>query len=168
MFWIIAYLVAACSANIVVAIFGYNALPFTALLLIPFDLTARDVLHDRWTGQWFMPRMFGLVLCGSVLSWLFCNDAQRVAIASAISFLLAGGTDTIVYSIMNKQPRSYRMITSNTLSAVVDSTCFPLIAFGTISVQLQLAQVLLKVLGGVLFVVALQSLRGKHAGNQNI
>lgn len=147
-----AYLAAACVANVAVTLFGYAALPFTAAALIPFDLTARDVLHDRWRGNWLPLRMASLVAAGSLLAWLFCNGAPAVCVASAVSFAFAGTVDTAAYALFAKATKWQRMNASNVASSIADSLCFPLVAFGAVSPALAATQVALKVAGGLAWV----------------
>ena len=154
-----AYLAAACAANVAVTLFGYAALPFTATALIPFDLTARDVLHDRWRGNWLWLRMAALVASGSTLAWLLCNGSPAVCLASAVSFCVAGIVDTLAYHGLNSVPKWQRMNISNVASSIADSVCFPLIAFGAVSLTLAVTQVALKVAGGAVWVVVFLWLR---------
>lgn len=149
---VVAYLAAACAANVAVTLFGYAALPFTAVALIPFDLTARDVLHDRWHGNWLTLRMAMLVTAGSLLSWLLCNGSPAVCVASAVSFAVAGTVDTVAYALLTGRPKWQLMNASNVASSTADSLCFPLIAFGTVSPALAATQVALKVAGGLAWV----------------
>lgn len=147
-----SYLAAACAANLAVSLFGYLALPFTAAALIPFDMTARDVLHDRWHENHLEFRMAALVVSGSLLSWLFCNGSAAVCLASAVSFCVAGAVDTTAYALMSNSPKWQRMNASNLASSITDSICFPLVAFGAVSPALAATQVVLKVAGGVVWV----------------
>jgi len=146
------YLVAACGANVAVTLFGYAALPYTAAMLIPFDLTARDVLHDRWHGNWLAARMAALVCAGSAVAWLCCDGSPSVCLASAVAFCVAGAVDSLVYAALKAAPREVRMNTSNVASSLADSVAFPLVAFGTVSAQLAATQVCLKVAGGAAWV----------------
>lgn len=145
---VVLYLAAACAANATVTVFGYAALPYTAALLIPFDLTARDVLHDRWHNDRLIIRMFALVSTGSVLSWLFCNGAPTICIASAVAFAVAAFIDTVVYAALDQTPRLVKMNGSNIASSTADSIVFPLVAFATWSPQLAATQIALKIAGG--------------------
>lgn len=150
------YLAAACAANVAVTLFGYAALPFTAAALIPFDLTARDVLHDRWSGDWLGLRMAALVASGSFLAWFLCNGSPAVCVASAVSFCIAGIVDTAVYTLLSNTQRWQRMNASNVASSIADSVCFPLIAFGVVSPAIAASQIVLKVAGGVIWVALLE------------
>lgn len=156
------YLLAACAANTLVTIFGPLALPFTGFFLIPFDLTARDYLHERWQGNWLFMRMAALVLSGSLLAWLFGGGSREVCIASGASFLLSGAADSIVYFLLKYRSIWVKMNASNLASSVVDSIAFPLIAFGGISLGIMSSQVILKVAGGLLWVWLFIYVRGRR------
>lgn len=126
------YLGAIVVANFVVAAWGQAALPFTAWVLIPFDLVTRDVLHEKWSkqpGGW-VARMIALIATGSVLTAALAWEARQVAIASFVAFLLAGATNALIYHWLRERTRFVRMNTSNAGAAVIDSVVFPVVAFG--------------------------------------
>lgn len=142
---------AACVANTVVTMFGPNALPFTAFVLIPFDLGARDVLHERWEKNNLTMRMGFLTLGGSILSWLFCWGSPGVCLASGIAFLLAGIVNWAVYSGLKGNQVWIKMATSNTFAAITDSVVFPIVAFGYFTYDLFLTQAAAKIIGGLIW-----------------
>lgn len=142
------YLCAIVTANLAVAAFGQVALIVTALVLIPFDLVARDVLHERWSGRGLVVRMACLVLTGSVLAAALNASASRVALASFAAFSIAALVDSVVYSLASRRSRLVRMNASNACGAVADSIIFPLIAFEAVSPSLSATQAALKIAGG--------------------
>ena len=157
------YLGAAVVANLSVAAFGQAALPFTAFLLIPFDLVVRDVLHERWEGPQLLTRMALLVGLGSALSFLVNANAWRVALASMLAFGTAGTVDTIVYHVVRRRSRFARMNLSNSCSAVVDSIVFPLVAFGSANAWLSASQAGAKFVGGIFWsAIFIALLRRSH------
>lgn len=145
------YLGAAAAANLAVARYGSAAMPVTAFLLIPFDLSSRDLLHERWEGRGLFLRMAALVAAGSTLSYLISPSSGRVALASAASFAVAGGADALAYHVLRGWPRSSRMNLSNVCGAVFDSVAFPLLAFGATTFWLSAGQAGTKVAGGYLW-----------------
>lgn len=151
-FPVITYLSAAVLANFLVTVFGPKALPFTAFILIPFDMTARDVLHEQWKFKNLWLKMSALVFAGSTISWLSSTGSATVCMASSVSFCASGFTDSIVYHLMNKCHQNTKMKLSNAVSAFTDSVFFPLIAFGEITLWVFLAQWWLKAFGGFLWV----------------
>lgn len=148
-----AYLCVAIAANVTVYVFGQKALPFTALILIPFELTSRDELHSRWHthGRLGMStRMFVLVCTGSALTMAVNMNATAVAFASAASFCIAGLIDTAVYELLFHHPKMVKINLSNVASSGADSVAFPIIAFGMAAYdwRLSVAQSMSKIIGG--------------------
>ena len=127
---------------------------FTGFFLIPFDLVARDILHDRWgrDGKQILFNKIGtLVIAGAVLTTILNVDAARIAFASIVAFVVGVTANTILYYAMNHFKRENRMVVSNSIVAVIDSTLFPLLALGLIDLRISLTQILLKCLGGFIF-----------------
>jgi uncharacterized PurR-regulated membrane protein YhhQ (DUF165 family) len=167
--FVLAYLVAIVAANLAVAWFGQPALPYTAFLLIPFNLCARDVLHDRWEGRALAMKMAGLIGGGSLLTMALVWDARRVAVASFIAFGSAGLADTVGYWLMRRAPRLVRMNGSNLASSWVDSVVFPLVAFPAFSWWLVAAQAGSKFIGGLVWSIPLAPLLegARKVGNED-
>lgn len=130
---VLLYLLAIVGANFVVAHWGQAALPFTAWVLIPFDLVTRDVLHERWSnggGTAWVWRMALLIATGSVLTTALSWDAKQIALASCCAFALAGLINAGVYHLLRERSRFVRMNVSNLFASVADSIVFPVVAFG--------------------------------------
>jgi hypothetical protein len=154
--WVLKYLVVAVAANGLVGIFGPWVLPLTAVLLIPFELSARDVLHEKWNGS---PTKMGLlVLAGSTLSWLVAPAS--VCVASAAGFFASGAADWSVYELLRSQSRRVKMLASNAVAAIVDSLTFQFVAFGVISLEVLSLQCFLKIVGGTFYVWLFTKYRG--------
>ncbi len=152
------YVTAAALANIGVAAIGPWSMPLIGFIAIGFDLTARDVLHERWSSTGALGRrMTALVLSGSILTALVSPGARRVAAASAIAFLCAGVTDAFVYERMSTRRRIVKMNASNLASASVDSVVFPLIAFGVVEWKLSAALLIAKTGGGAVWAAAINA-----------
>ena len=117
----LVYLVSIVTANLLVAWLGPWIVPINAFVLIGLDLVIRDKLHDAWRRRHLWPKMMGLILTGSALSWLCSPQAGRVAIASAIAFALAGATDAATYHLLRRRSRLIRANGSNLPAALVDS-----------------------------------------------
>ncbi len=99
-----------------------------AFVLIGLDLTTRDVLDDRWKRRRGV-YLGLLVIAGAGIAYLVNDDAQRVAVASAVAFAAAFTTDSLVYARIRTRPWLERANLSNLPSAAVDSIVFPLLAF---------------------------------------
>ncbi|HSG62297.1 MAG TPA: hypothetical protein VLA24_12785, partial [Pseudomonadales bacterium] len=94
-----AYITAIALANWLVTKYGHAALPFTAFAIIPFDMTARNVLHELWRGQWLVPKMGLLILCGAAMSLVLGGSSLLVCAASFVAFVTAGAVDSMVYQL---------------------------------------------------------------------
>lgn len=148
-----AYLGAIVLANLLVAALGPAVVPINALVLIGLDLTARDLLHERWQGRGLWLRMGLLIAAGGLISWLLNADAYRIALASTVAFVAAGAWDAGVYHLLRRSPRLYRINVSNVCAALIDSALFAVIAFAPMAGLLWLivVQWLVKVLGGLVW-----------------
>lgn len=155
---VVAYLLAVVAANLLVAHYGPTALLVTAWLLIPLDLTVKDVLQERWTGGGLVARMAALVLGGSVLSAALSAGATNVAAASFAAFAVAGAGDAVTLHGLRAKHALVRMNGSNAVGATLDSLVFQLVAFGTIDGWLALTQAASKLLGGFVWSLALHRL----------
>lgn len=151
---IFSYLLAIVVANLSVTHFGKWALPFTAFLLIPFDLVARDVLHEEWKDNSKVKmylKLFLLILSGGILSYLINQDSAKIALASCVTFLSVGIINTSIFQMLIKKKILFRMNLSNGVSAIIDSLLFPAVAFGIFEWRLFLSQSGAKIVGGLIF-----------------
>jgi uncharacterized PurR-regulated membrane protein YhhQ (DUF165 family) len=150
-FALIAYAVAMVAANLLVATFGPAISPINAFLLIGLDLTLRDWLHVR-LKTW---QMGGLILGTGALTYLLNPAAGMIAVASAVSFLVAALMD---WAIFVKTTGSWikRANVSNTAGAAVDSLLFPTIAFGALMPEIVALQFVAKVSGGAVWSYVLE------------
>jgi uncharacterized PurR-regulated membrane protein YhhQ (DUF165 family) len=140
---LITYAVAMTLANLLVATFGPSISPINAFFLIGLDLTLRDWLHVR-LKTW---QMGGLIIGTGVLTYLLNPAAEMIAIASAVSFLIAALVDWMVF-VKTTGSWIKRANLSNTAGAAVDSVLFPTIAFGVLMPEIMILQFAAKVIGG--------------------
>jgi len=150
-FALIAYAVAMVAANLLVATFGPAISPINAFLLIGLDLTLRDWLHVR-LKTW---QMGGLILGTGALTYFLNPAAGMIAVASAVSFLVAALVD---WAVFVKTTGSWikRANVSNTAGAAVDSLLFPTIAFGALMPEIVALQFVAKVSGGAVWSYVLE------------
>ena len=146
---VVVYLAAAVAANTLVSVFGVWALLMTATLMVPINLTTRDVLHEQWIDNYLPVRMAALVIAGSCLS--FFTASQEICYASMIAFACSSSTDTAVYHMLHNRTSFIKMNTSNIASSIVDSTVFPFIAFGVIVPSITISQATLKIVSGIIW-----------------
>jgi len=145
------YIGAVALANVSVAILGPVAMPVNAFLLIGPDLTCRDALHEAWHGRGLVWRMGAVVLAGGIISALVLPASQRIALASAIAFVVSGAVDALIYHWLLARSIATRVNVSNSVSAAVDSVVFPTLAFGAWMPVVCGAQWIAKVCGGYLW-----------------
>jgi queuosine precursor transporter len=154
------YLVSIITANLLVAHFGPQIAIINAFFLIGLDLTARDLLHEKWQHKYLWQKMLGLITAGSLLSYLLNQDAGPIALASFAAFATAGLADTIIYQLLGARARLLKINGSNVVSAAVDSVVFPALAFGfPLLWPIMLGQFVAKVAGGGVWSLVLVQLR---------
>lgn len=153
MIYIVMYLFAIVIANVTVSIWGPQMVIVNAFLFIGLDLTARDKLHEKWNGEKLYLKMLALIVSGGILSYLVNNGVGRIAIASTVSFVLAGIADAIVYQFLFTKKKMIKINGSNVVSAAIDSVAFPTIAFGSFMPVIVVGQFIAKVLGGFVWSV---------------
>lgn len=155
---VVIYLAAIVAANLTLTHYAAQGHPevsvYIAFVLVALDLVVRDVLHDWYAGRRRMLLLGGLILAGSVLSYLANPDSAEIAKWSALAFAAAMTVDTIVYQAVHHWPWAERSNLSNIAAAATDSAVFCaglgfpfVVAFG---------QFTAKVAGGVLFVLLLE------------
>lgn len=148
-FAVFAYLIAIVIANGLITKYGPTLLPVTAFMVIPFDLTTRNFLHEEWKDDRLKSKMTALIVCGSVISFGCGVSSPQVAIASMVAFLISGLGDSLTYHALVNHPYFLKMNASNLVAAIIDSMIFPLVAFGAISPVLAITQASAKFIGGL-------------------
>jgi queuosine precursor transporter len=149
------YLLAIVAANLLASRFGAGVTVLNAFCFIGLDLSTRDQLHARWQGRRLWPRMLALISSGGLLAFVL-GGSGRIALASGIAFAVAGIADAAVYRALDDCHWPWRVNGSNLAGAIVDSFCFPLIAFGPpVLWSVILGQFIAKIAGGALWAVLL-------------
>jgi hypothetical protein len=148
----LVYIGAIVGANLSIAAFGPWVSPINSFVLIGLDLTLRDRLHDTWGGKNLWPKMFALIVVAGLVSYVFNPAAGRIAIASSVSFILAGLVDAGVYHWLRSRAKTsdymIRVNGSNAAGALVDSFVFPTMAFGVFMPVIVAMQFAAKLGGG--------------------
>lgn len=151
------YLAAITAANLITTEYGPEASVWTALGLVAFDLVARDVLHDVWTGWRRWLGLAVLIGAGSVISYLINADAAQIAKASSCAFAAALLVDTVVYQLARQREWLERSNVSNIAAAVTDSIVFVAVAFpGPVLWDIVRDQSLAKIGGGLAFTLLIK------------
>jgi queuosine precursor transporter len=164
------YLGAIVAANLVSSRYGASASIYNAFFLIGLDLTTRDRLHDFWGDRRWV-KMAALILTGSAVSYVasvaLASSAlpptvvARIALASAIAFLVAESGDAVLYHRLRRRPWIERSNSSNLLSATLDSVTFVSIAFG-FKWAIIFAQITAKIAGGFCWSLVLAKVRSRR------
>lgn len=154
------YLASIVIANLMVAWYGPRVVVLNALVLIAFDITSRDYLHEAWHGN--VKKLALLIAAGSILSAVLDYAALPVALASFCAFALSEAADTLVYARLEARGWYWKVNGSNLVSAAVDSVVFLslLAAFGglpwALVPLLASGQFVAKVLGGAIWAYVLR------------
>jgi uncharacterized PurR-regulated membrane protein YhhQ (DUF165 family) len=157
--YIALYLSAIVVANLLVAYYGPKSVIVVAFFFVGLDLTARDYLHESWSGPGLVYKMGALIAAGSLISYALNSSAGRVALASFVAFLLAAIADTIAYHLLRDRRYMLKINGSNVAGAMVDSIVFPSIAFGALLPVIIIGQFLAKVAGGYLWSLVLRRIK---------
>jgi hypothetical protein len=130
MIYVLVYLGAIVSANLLIIWFGPVISIFNSFLLIGLDLSLRDRLHDLWKGEGLWWKMLALICGGSAITVLLNYDALPIALASATAFLASGVGDALTYHGLRGRSFMVRANGSNVTGSLIDSLVFPIMAFG--------------------------------------
>jgi len=156
---IAVYVAAMVAANLLVWWLGPWWSPINAFFLIGLDLTLRDVMQERF-NRW---QLAGVIVAGSIITWLVNPAAQHIAIASAVAFLVSAIADWATYTALRSKPWLVRSNGSNVVGAAVDSVIFPTLAFGVFLPAIIALQFLAKVCGGAVWSFAMRPLIARGA-----
>ncbi|MNQ54580.1 hypothetical protein D3C85_686490 [compost metagenome] len=140
----ICYVAALCAANFSVYFFGPSWTPANAFLLIGLDMFLRDRMHERHG----ILAASALTALASLISYFFNPAISAIAIASSVSFGIANFGDSVAYQLLRRKKFAVKANGSNLVGAAIDSTLFPLLAFGVFMPEISALQFLAKVSGG--------------------
>lgn len=143
---LVVYAATIVLANLLVAQFGPVITPVLAFVCIGLDLALRDWLQLRLM-RWHMA---ALILGTGALTLALNPAAERIALASAASFVLAATADWLTFNTLAGSWLR-RSIGSNVAGAAVDSLVFPTLAFGALLPGIVAAQFVAKTAGGALW-----------------
>lgn len=140
----VVYVAALCAANFSVYILGPSWTPVNAFLLIGLDMFLRDRMHERHG----IFAASALTVLASAISYQVNPAMSDIAIASSMSFAIANLGDCATYHLLRAKKFSVKANGSNIVGAALDSTLFPLSAFGVFMPEISAFQFLAKISGG--------------------
>lgn len=145
------YAFAMVVANLTVAAFGPWVSPINAFVLIGLDLSLRDYLHTRLKTI----EMFVLIAVSGAIAYFLNPKAGQIAMASSISFMVAGVVDWAIFSYASGSWLR-RSLRSNVGSASVDSLLFPTLAWGLLMPGVVVLQFAAKVAGSAFWAMIIK------------
>jgi uncharacterized PurR-regulated membrane protein YhhQ (DUF165 family) len=105
---------------------GFGLMAPSGVLMIGAALVLRDAVQQLLGIRWAL----AAIACGVILSILVAPPA--LVIASAMAFAIAELMDLSVYTPLRKRNLSLAVLASGIVGAVVDSTVFLWLAFGSL------------------------------------
>lgn len=140
------YIASVTLANLIVHTFGPWTIPINAFFLIGLDLTLRNVLSFRTSKL----QMMVLIIAAGIVTYVANPSAERIAIASSVSFVCAAIVDWTVFSMV-RAGWIRKNATGSMAGAVIDSMLFPTLAFGSFLPMIVVTQVIAKTSGAVIW-----------------
>ena len=151
LFFVAAYLIALVAANLLVKHFGPYGLWFSSAFLIPFDFICRCIFHETWKGAKLIFNLILLTIFSGIITFVLNEDALNIAAASFAGIVAVQIFAGLFYQALKKKSFLIKVNLSDFIAIVVDSIVFQLVAFSVINWQVTTGQILIKVLGGLLW-----------------
>lgn len=128
----IGFIATVAGANWSLATFGIVSIGFgltapAGVYFAGLAFTLRDLLHERNGRFWIL----SAIIMGAALSGLL-EDAQRIALASGVAFLLSEFSDWAIYTPLRRKGWTIAVVCSNLIGLIIDSSIFLWIAFGSL------------------------------------
>lgn len=126
-----AYVISIIAGVWAIAAFGIVPIGFgfeapAAVYVVGITLVLRDIVHDLCGVRVALLA----VVVGAAVSALV---NPQLALASGLSFLLSETLDLAIYQRIRRSGRLRGMLASNAVSIPVDSLCFLMLAFGSLT-----------------------------------
>lgn len=152
---VISWLAAFVLANLLVKWIGATGLWFSSFFLIPFDFVCRCYFHETWKGVHLLIRLLILTLVAGIITFAINQDALNVALASFCGFTFAQVGAGIFYQKNKEKSFLFKVNISDSIGIIFDSFVFQLVAFNQIDIYITSGQIVIKVLGGLLWYLIL-------------
>ena len=145
MIWcVLLYLSTIVFANVTVSLAQWMVY-VNAVLFIGLDLTLKDKFQVHF--KWY--QLLGIVLLGSIITFLLNTSFLPIAIASTAAFSAAFFVDWVVFQAL-KQNIWYRVMVSNIVGSFADSVVFIYLAPFPFEWSFVLTVTALKIIGGAI------------------
>lgn len=151
---IVLFVLLYVAANLSVAYFGVWSTPINALVIISADMVIRDKIQHNF-GFWYS--MLACFVAG-IATVIIDPSAGMIAVASVSSVILAGTGSAITFKLKRGDFYS-KSIPANTVSAAIDSIVFPMIAFGSVMIDVSLAQFAAKTVGAFIIIAIMRKFK---------
>ena len=139
------------AANLLVKHIGPTGLWISSFTLIPFDFICRCYFHETWSGKKLIIRLFLLTIASSLVTILINFSALNIALGSALGFTAAQITAGIFYQLNINRSSFIKVNGSDFVAIVFDSIVFQYIAFSILDWKITLGQVVIKLIGGLIW-----------------
>lgn len=106
---------------------GFGLMAPSGVLMVGAALVLRDLVQRSLGWKWGL----GAIAIGAVLSWFVASPG--IVIASVAGFVLSETADFLIYSPLVKRRLWLAVLASSAAGAVVDSTVFLWLAFGSLN-----------------------------------
>lgn len=147
--FIVFYLIALVSANLIVKHFGAPGLWFSSALLIPFDFICRAIFHETWKGEKLVINLLLLTVVSGIVTFVINHKALDIALASFSGIVAVQVFAGIFYQMFMKKSYFFKVNLSDLIAIIVDSITFQLVAFNSVNFEVTGGQMLIKALGGL-------------------
>jgi hypothetical protein len=146
-----AYWISIVVGNLLVSWLGPPGIIITSFIFIPFDFVIRCIIHERLKRYQLYFALLFLIGTGALMTYALNRHAEAIAKASVIAFSLAGLTGSLVYQLLIHKRGMIKINVSDASALIVDSIIFQTVAFDKISISIISLQIIVKVLGGLLW-----------------
>lgn len=151
--FVLLYLTALVISNLVVKHYGAPGLYFASSVLIPFDFICRCIFHETWKGKQLVINLLILTVVSGIITIAINIEAVNIATASFFGIIAVQISAGITYQILKKTKYLYKVNISDIVAVIFDSLTFQLIAFSVINWQVTSLQMLIKIIGGLIWYI---------------
>lgn len=148
---LVSYLISIVFGNLIVHYLGRWGVLITSFIFIPFDFVIRCYIHEIFRGRRLYTVLFSVISLGALCTYIINAGAGSVALGSVIGFTVAGIVGSVVYQSLIHKKAFYKVNGSDIASLIADSIVFQLVAFGSLVWAVTTGQIIVKILGGLMW-----------------